>query len=671
MDKAAAKKKISKLRDLIRHHDRKYFVENKPEISDQAYDKIYRGLKGLEGKFPEFKTPDSPTMRVSEKPAEGFKHVRHAVPMLSMDNTYSHEELKSFDGRVRKNLGKEKYEYAVEFKIDGVSVSVIYKNGTFAQGATRGNGTVGDGISFNLRTIRSIPLKLSSKNKKVPPLLEVRGEVFLSKKWFDKLNKEREKKNEELFANPRNASAGSLKLLDSRITAKRHLDIYIWGTGGHKGVDIKKHDELLEFLRDIGLKVIPHVKRCEDIGEVIKFCDLWQKKRQVLDYEIDGMVVKVNSLRQQKKLGRTSKSPRWMIAYKFPAEKALTRILDVKMQVGRTGAITPVAILKPVHISGTTVSRATLHNFDEIKRLDVKINDKVFVEKSGEIIPKILNVAKEKRTGKETPVRIPAKCPSCSGNLSRDEGGVALRCDNTSCVAQIKQNILHFASRNAMDIEGLGESLVEQLVREGLVKDYADLYYLKFEDLKKLERFAEKSAENLIGAIEKSKSNELNRLVFALGIRHVGRKAAWTLAVRFGSLGEVATKDTEGLTSINEVGPVMAESITNFFRNKRNQKVLEKLQIARVKTKMPKRKEKAVLEGKTFVVTGALKSYTRQGIEELIRSLGGNASSTVSKNTDFMVLGEEPGSKLAKAKKLGVKTIDENEFKKIIREQEK
>ena len=665
MNKELAKNKILKLRSSIRHHDRRYFVENRPEITDHAYDTLYHELKELEKKFPELITPDSPTRRVSEKPLEGFRHVKHRVPMLSMDNTYSYEELRAFDKRIKKNLGKEKYEYAVEFKIDGVSISVTYEKGAFTVGATRGDGKTGDDISLNLKTIKSIPLKLSSDKEKVPALLSVRGEVFITKKRFAKVNEKREEKGEELFANPRNASAGSLKLLDPRITAKRGLDVLMWGAGEYKDADFKEHDEALKYLAKLGLKIIPHVKKCKDIDEVIKFCDEWQKKRDALDYEIDGMVVKVNSLRQQKKLGRTSKSPRWMIAYKFPAEKALTELLGVKMQVGRTGAVTPVAVLKPVHISGTTVSRATLHNFDEIKRLDIKIKDKVYVEKSGEIIPKILSVAKAKRTGKEKAIGVPAKCPSCGAALYTDKDEVALRCDNVSCRAQTKQKILHFASRHAMDIEGLGVSIVEQLVDKGLVKNYADLYSLKFEDLKKLERFADKSAQNMIAAIEKSKSNDLNRLMFGLGIRHVGQKAAWTLATKFGSLEELARQDIDGLTAINELGPVMAESIVNFLNNTKNREVLKDLAKARVKTRMARSHKKATLDGKTFVVTGALKNYTRQGIEELIRNLGGNASSSVSKNTDYLVAGEEPGSKLEKAKKLGVKVISENEFKKM------
>ena len=666
MDKNKAKKEIIKLKALITYHDRKYFIEASPKISDQEYDHLYQKLKELEKDFPEFITNDSPTQRVSGKPLQGFSHLKHRIPMLSMDNTYSHDELEDFDKRVRKNLMSETYEYAVEFKIDGVSVSIIYENGIFIQGATRGDGRTGDDISLNLKTIKSMPLKLFAQKEKMPFLLEVRGEVYMAKKWFDRLNKEKEKKSEELFANPRNASAGSLKLLDPRIAAGRHLDMFTWGIGEYRGIKFQGHCEVVRFLDKLGLRVVPHVKKCKDIEEVIEYCRKWQEKREELDFQIDGMVVKVNSLAQQKKLGSTAKSPRWMIAYKFPAERALTELLDVKFQVGRTGAITPVAILKPVHISGTTVSRATLHNFDEIKRLDVKIKDRVYVEKSGEIIPKILEVAKEKRKKTARPIKIPTRCPSCGAPLCREEGEVALRCNNVSCAAQIKQKILHFASRNAMDIEGMGESLAEQLVDNRIINDYADLYYLTFEEIKKLERFADKSARNLIDAIEKSKANELNRLLFALGIKHVGQKAAWTLAARFGSLKELAKQDKETLKFINEVGPVMAESIVNFFQNKENLKVLEKLNKAGVRTRAQKSEEKALLKNKTFVVTGALKSYTRQGIEEVIRNLGGNTSSSVSENTDYLILGEDPGSKLNKAEKLGTKIITENEFKKMI-----
>ncbi|MBN1354573.1 MAG: NAD-dependent DNA ligase LigA [Candidatus Omnitrophica bacterium] len=665
MDIKEAKKKIASLRKLIERYDRAYFIENKPEITDQEYDLLYKKLKKLEDEFPKLITPDSPTQRVSEKPLEGFKRVTHSIPMLSMDNTYSDAELREFDKRVRKNLGKEKYEYVAEFKIDGVSISLTFKNGKLVQGATRGDGTVGDDISSNIKTIKSIPLKLSSGGTGLPSLLEVRGEVFMAKKWFEKLNKEREKNGEELFANPRNASAGSLKLLDSRITSKRHLDAFMWGVGQYEGVDFKRHEDILEYLRKIGLKTVEHAKKCGDIEEVTKFCGEWQRKREKMDYVTDGMVIKVNSIAQQKKLGRTSKSPRWMIAYKFPAEKAATELLGVEMQVGRTGTVTPVAILKPVHISGTTVSRATLHNFDEIQRLDVRINDIVYVEKSGEIIPKILGVAKEKRKGNEKAIKAPTECPSCNAKLYREPGEVALRCNNVSCAAQIKQRILHFASRNAMGIEGIGVALVEQLVNKGLVKDCADLYYLKSDDLRKLERFADKSAQNIIDAVQNSKEVDLGRLVFALGIKHVGQKAAWVLADKFRSIEELKKQGIDALTSINEVGPVMAESIFNFFNNRKNLEALARLKKAGVKTEMPQRAKKTLLDGKTFVITGALKGYTRQGISEKIRSLGGEVSSSVSKNTDYLIAGDEPGSKLDKARKVGVKIISENEFTKI------
>jgi DNA ligase (NAD+) len=665
MDKSKAEKRIRKLIEVITYHDRKYFIENKPEITDQEYDRLNKELKSLEERFPELLRKDSPTQRVSEKPIENFKHIKHLIPMLSMDNTYSHEELKEFDKRVKKNLGKTEIEYTTEFKIDGVSVSLLYEKGKFKRGATRGDGKVGDDVSLNIKTIRSIPLEIP---KKAPLVLEVRGEVFMNKKLFKKLNGEKEKIGEEPFANPRNASAGSLKLLDPRITAKRHLDVFVWGVGECKGKIFKSHFDAVAYLREIGMRTVPYIKKCKNINEVMKVCDEWQKKKETLDYEIDGMVIKVDSLKDQRKLGNTAKSPRWMIAYKFPAERALTELIDVKMQVGRTGTVTPVAILKPVHISGTTVSRATLHNFDEIKRLDIKIGDKVYIEKSGEIIPKVLEVIKDKRTGKEKPIKIPKECPSCNTELSREEGEVALRCSNISCPALRKQAIIHFASKKAMDIDGLGASIAERLVDEKIIKDYSDLYYLNAEDLKKLDRFEEKSANNLISGVTKSKSNELNRLIFALGIRHVGEKAAWTLAKKFASLKNLAEATKETLTNINEIGPVMAQSIYTFFRNEKNKEVIERLKNAGVKTTMDIKKEREPFKGRTFVITGTLEGYTRQGAEELVRTLGGNTSSSVSKDTDFIVIGASPGSKFEKAKKLGIKILNEANFIKMAKE---
>jgi len=658
---------IERLRRTIRRHDHLYYVENKPEISDKEYDSLYRKLRDLEKANPELITPDSPTQRVGVDQIKGFPQVKHIAPMMSLDNTYSADEIREFDKRVRKNLKDEKIEYIVELKFDGVSTSLLYEKGKWVLGATRGDGMRGDDVSANLKTIRSIPLSFSDEVEKAPKLIEVRGEVCMTKKAFEKLNEEKERKGEELFANPRNAAAGSLKLLDSKIVAKRGLDIYIWGTGHYEGIEFRTHAEVLDYLKKAGFRVNPHYELCGTIEEVIAYCNSWEDRHDKLDVEIDGMVLKVNDLAQREKLGVTSKSPRWAIAYKFPAEKALTEVEDIIVQVGRTGAITPVAILKPVHLSGTTVSRATLHNFDEIGRLDVKIGDKVYVEKSGEIIPKVLSVAKEKRTGREKMFHAPVKCPACGSKLIRVPEEVAIRCENVGCPAQIKETVLHFASRNAMDIEGMGDAMANQLVDKGLIKDYGDIYYLKFDGVKNLERMAEKSARNLMDAVEKSKSNDLNRLIYALGIRHVGEHAAWILAGHFGSIEKLQNAKFDELNNINEIGPVMAESVYNFFQNKENLKILKKLKEAGLRMRQAKPKEGAgLLAGKTIVITGTLKFFARNDAEELIRRLGGKASSSVSKNTDFLVAGEEPGSKLDKAKALGVKIITEEEFRKVV-----
>ncbi|MDP3730133.1 MAG: NAD-dependent DNA ligase LigA [Candidatus Omnitrophota bacterium] len=669
MQKENIEKEIEALRQKIRENDDLYYVLNKPAISDQEYDRLYRKLKEFEDAHPELITPDSPTQRVGESPAEGFAVVKHIVPMMSMENTYSAEELKEFDERVRKNLKKEEYEYVVELKFDGVSISLLYEKGRWVRGATRGDGAEGDDVSNNLKTIRSIPLKFNENVKKVPSRVELRGEVYMTKDVFESINCEKEKAGEEPFANPRNAAAGSLKLLDPRIVAKRRLNIFIWGLGYCEGIDFGRHTDLLEYLKEAGFRVNPHFKLCKEIKDVIDFCNSWKTKREKLDFEIDGMVVKVNDLGQRERLGSTSKSPRWAIAYKFPAQKALTEVKDIIVQVGRTGTITPVAILKPVHLSGSTVSRATLHNFDEIERLDVRIGDKVYVEKSGEIIPKVLSVAKDKRTGKEKSFPLPKVCPACASRLHSAPDEVALRCENAGCPAQIKEKILHFASRDAMDIEGMGIAITDQLVDRGLIKDYADIYYLKMGDIERLDRYAEKSAANLLNAIEKSKSSDLNRLIYALGIRHVGEHSAWVIAEHFGSISKLSGAGIDELTRIREIGPVMAESINNFFSNKENLNILRRLSETNIKMSRSGigAKKGGVLEGKTVVVTGTLKNYSRSRAEELVRSLGGNPSSSVSKNTYFVLAGEEPGSKIDKAKALGVKIIDEEEFKKIIK----
>lgn len=666
MTKIEARKAIDDLKAAIKRHDRLYYVMAMPEISDREYDELYRELKDLEYRFPDLVTPDSPTQRVGGEPIEGFSSVKHIAPMMSLDNTYSADEMREFDERVRKNLKGESPEYTVELKFDGVSISLLYEKGVWKTGATRGDGIQGDDVTNNLKTIRSIPFDFNDECGKVPKLVEIRGEVYLTKKAFVAINTEKENNGEELFANPRNAAAGSLKLLDPKVVAARHLDLYVWGIGYCEGMDFKTHVEVFEYLKKAGFKVNPHYKICKNIEEVIGYCNSWEEKRYKLDFEIDGMVLKINDLAQREKLGATSKSPRWAIAYKFQAERALTEVKDIIVQVGRTGTITPVAMLKPVHLSGTTVSRATLHNFDEIGRLDVKIGDFVYVEKSGEIIPKVLSVAKEKRTGKEKSFHVPLKCPACGTKLVKLPGEVAVRCENITCPAQIKEAILHFASRNAMDIENMGEAIVNQLVDKGLLKDYGDIYHLDFKDVKSLERMADKSASNLMKAIEESKTRELNKLIFALGIRHVGEHAAWVIAGHFGSIAGLEHAKTEELTAIHEIGSVMAASIYNFFRNPGNRAVLKKLQDAGVNMKMAKAVEgPKPFQGKTIVVTGALKSFTRASIEDLIRRLGGNPSSSVSKNTDFVVAGEDAGSKADKARTLGVKIIGEEEFRNI------
>ncbi|MCM8761283.1 MAG: NAD-dependent DNA ligase LigA, partial [Candidatus Omnitrophica bacterium] len=516
------RKEIETLRNQITRHDRLYYVLNKPEISDEEYDRLYQRLKKLEEAHPELITSDSPTQRVGGELTKGFAVVRHIAPMTSLDNTYSEDELRQFDERVKKNLRGQQVEYVVELKFDGVSTSLLYEKGRWVRGATRGDGLAGDDVTANLKTIRSIPLRFNDEVRQIPERIEVRGEVYMTRKVFEDINRQKEDAGEEPFANPRNAAAGSLKLLDPKLVAVRHLNIYIWGIGYCEGVAFKTHAEVLDYLKRCGFRVNPHYRICGNIEEAIDYCNSWEKKRKDLEFDVDGMVIKVNDLLQRQKLGFTAKSPRWAIAYKFPAEKALTEVKNIIVQVGRTGAITPVAILEPVRLSGTTVSRASLHNFDEISRLGVKIGDKVYVEKSGEIIPKVLSVAKEKRTGKERAFRVPDKCPVCGSRLVRFPEEVALRCENVGCPAQIKETILHFASRAAMDIEGMGEAIVDQLVDGKLVADYGDIYYLKYEKVKELERMADKSARNLIEAIENSKSRDLHRLIYAIGIRHVG-----------------------------------------------------------------------------------------------------------------------------------------------------
>lgn len=667
-EKQKIKAQIEKVRLEIQHHDIRYYVFNQPEISDKEYDDLMRRLKKLEEVHPEFITPDSPTQRVSGQILNKFKTVKHHDKMFSLDNTYSIDELRDWDERVHKGLGASKLEYVVELKIDGVSSNLTYKDGLFVIGATRGDGQSGEDVTLNLKTIRAIPLKL--QDKEIPKLIEIRGEVYMEKKYLDILNKERIKNNEASFANLRNAAAGSLKLLDSNIVARRHLNFFTHSLGYLEGKAFDTQWEFLQTMKSWGMRINLNIFLCNNLDAVIDLCKKWEDKRNKLEYEIDGMVVKVNSFQQQKRLGATLKSPRWAVAYKFAAHQATTKLLDIVIQVGRTGVLTPVAMLKPVECGGVTISRATLHNFDEVKRLGVKVGDRVVIERAGEVIPKIVKAVESVRTGKEKILKIPHQCPECGSDVVKEkEGEVAYRCINPSCPVQLEKGLLHFASRNAMDIEGMGESVVQELVKRDMVEDFADIYLLKKENLLKLPLFKDKKAENLITAIENSKKRPLDRLLYGLGIRHVGEKAAYLLAEKFGSLDKIMQSEVDDFSSIYEIGDVMADSIVEFFKQSKTRNLIAKLKKVGINTKQPKRMVLSkALEAKTVVFTGELKDFSRRQAEEIVRSLGGNATSSVTKNTDFIVIGENPGSKFQNAKSLGIKIIDEKEFKKLIGE---
>jgi len=657
--------RVEKLREAIRHHDRKYYADNDPEITDRDYDLLVKELEDLEKKHPDLVTSDSPTQRVGGEPLKAFAQVRHEIPMTSISNTYSHKELEEFDARVRKLLPDEKIEYVAELKIDGLAVALMYEGGRFVQGATRGDGTVGEDVTANLRTLRSIPSRLDAA--KPPARLEVRGEVYMSFDSFRWCNEEREEAGEPQFANPRNAAAGSLKLLDPRITATRGLRFFGYAVGVHEGIEFETQFGLLDSLAKLGFPVNPHRKLCKSMDEVIALTKEWAELMHKMKYQLDGMVIKVNSLDQQRRLGATSKAPRGMVAFKFQPEEAVTKLLKIDVQVGKTGVLTPVARLEAVKLAGTTVQNATLHNFDEIARKDIRVGDEVVIEKAGEIIPQVVSVKKHAPGGK--PPQPPKKCPVCDGPVEKDAGGVYYRCQYPLCPAQLKQRIRYFATRAAMDVEGLGPALVEQLVDAGLVKDIADLYSLKPQQLAELERMGIKSAENICREIEKSKERDLNRLLTGLGIRQVGTHAAGVLARRFGTMDKLAAASVEELTRIPEIGEITAKSIADFFARPETKKVLKRLAEAGVNMKSLAEPPRGggKLDGKTIVVTGTLKKYKREEIEEKIASLGGRAASSVSKKTDYVVAGESPGSKLDKARKLGVKVIGEEEFDKLVR----
>lgn len=681
LTKTQAKKEIERLRAEIDQHNHFYYAEAKPKISDYDFDQLLKQLIRLEKDFPEFLTPDSPSQRVGGAPLKNFQPVRHAVAMLSLDNTYSFEELKEFDERVQKNLGRsggadlfsrDENEYFAEEKIDGVSIALKYEEGFLKLGATRGDGLTGDDITENLKTIASIPLKLPAPGSKyrgeIPKLLEVRGEAFIARKQFAKINEEKQEAGEEVFANPRNACAGSLKLLNPQLVAKRKLDAFIHGLARLEGGPaVKSQSESFEFLKSLGFKLIPHARVCRGIEQVTEFITKFESERRQLDYDTDGVVVKVNNFDEQKVLGRTNKVPRWMIAYKYKAEQAETILKDIKVQVGRTGVLTPVASLEPVQLAGTTVSRASLHNQDEIERLDARIGDSVLVEKSGEIIPKVIQVLKDKRKKKLSKFKFPSKCPACQGDVLRLEGEVAVRCVNLSCPAQLKARIRHFAGRDAMDIERLGSVWVEQFVDKGMIRDLADIYFMKPEEIVTLERMGEKSTENLFDGIEKSKRNPLNRLIFALGIPGVGERAAYLLAEKFLHLKKLAEAARTDLESISEIGPVTAESVFKFFQESGTKKILEKLRQAGVRFDVfEKASHETPMSGKTFVLTGTLESLERSKAEALIRQFGGKPSGSVSKKTHFVIAGESAGSKLKKAQEYQVPVLTEKDFLKLL-----
>jgi len=670
MNRSQALKRVTELRDLIEYHNRRYYQLDDPEISDFDYDKLMRELADLEERFPDIDRTASPTQRVGASPLEKFGTVTHLTPMLSLGNAFSEEEVSEFDERVRRLLGdKAELDFVAEPKIDGVAVNLIYEKGVFRVGATRGDGFTGEDVTQNLRTIRSLPLKMRPRDPDpVPDRIEIRGEVYLEKEAFRKLNERRVEQGESAFANPRNAAAGSLRQLDPRITAKRPLRLFCYGVGSIEGRSFTTHWDTLQSLRDWGFPTNPDIRLARDVQACVGYYRHIESIRGKLPYEIDGIVLKVNSLSLQDRLGMVSRSPRWAVAVKFAPTQATTVIEDIVIGVGRTGVLTPVAVMKPVQVGGVTVSRATLHNEDEVAKKDVRIGDTVIVQRAGDVIPEVVKVVEARRTGKETPFRMPVTCPVCGSKVVRLEGEVAHRCIDLTCPAQIRENIIHFVSRGGMDIEGLGDKIVGQLLDAGLIRDPADLYDITKGQLLDLERFADKSADNLIQAISHSKQPPLDRLLFALGIRHVGEYVAKILARKFGSVEKIEAASQEELTAIEGIGPTLAESIYRFFHEPHNLTILRKLERAGVRPFAEKHATSTALAGKTFVFTGSLKGFSREKAKEIVSALGAAATSSVSKKTDYVVAGEDPGSKYEKAKSLGVPILDEEGFLKLIGE---
>jgi DNA ligase (NAD+) len=660
--KQKAIQKMKDLRKKIEFHEKKYYVDNDPQISDYEFDLLIKELETLEQEFPDLITPESPTQRVGEQPIEGFVSVEHSMPMLSLDNCYDEQELRDFEGRIKKIIPSEKIEYVAELKIDGLGIAVIYRNGKFSQGVTRGDGIRGDDVTANVKTIKSLPLALDTKHN-----VEVRGEIYLPFSSFRRINQERENEGESVFANPRNAAAGSIRLLDPKEVAQRGLDMFLYSVLIN-GEEKQNQSENLDALKRLRLKTNPHSQVCQSMEEVLEFYQEWQEQRDSLDYDVDGIVIKVNSTKQQSLLGSTAKFPRWAISFKFPARQATTKINDIVIQVGRTGALTPVAILEPVKLSGITISRSTLHNEDEIKKKDIRIGDTVLVERSGDVIPRVVSVIKQERTGKAQPYLFPTECPVCHAAAFHPEGEAVSRCTNPSCPAKLHESLLHYASRRAMNIEGLGDAIVHQLMANHLVRDIPDIYDLKLDDLIRLDRMGEKSAQNLLGEIERSKERDVSRLIFALGIRFVGERTAQALATHFSSIDALSHAGREELLQIQDVGPKVAESIVFFFDQPENVELVRRLKQAGIQFKdktEPERGEK-LLAGQTFVLTGKLTRFTREEATAIIQNLGGQVVSSVSRKTSYVIVGEAPGSKYQKAKSLGVSILDESQFQELI-----
>jgi DNA ligase (NAD+) len=660
-----AERRVHELRELIRRHEHLYYALNTPEISDESYDRLERELRDLEGRFPDLVTPDSPTQRVGEKPSDEFPAFVHRTPMLSLDNTYSEEELKEFEERSFRIVGRREMSYVAELKVDGLSLALHYEAGRLVRGVTRGDGVRGDDVTANVRAIRAVPLLLRGDD--VPQQLEVRGEVYLPRSRFQAINRERLERDEEPFANPRNAAAGTMKNLDARIVAERGLDIFLYGVAHARGVTLRGQWQALERLRGWGLRTNPHARRCQGLAEVLEFCREWQEKRDALEYEIDGVVVKVDDFALQAELGFTSKFPRWAIAYKYPARRAATVVREIQVYVGRTGKLTPVALLDPVPLAGSTVSRATLHNEEEIARKGVRVGDTVLIEKGGEVIPKLVSVLEAQRPPGTRPWVPPEACPVCGAQAIKPEGEVDRRCPNASCPAQIEERLKHFARRDAMDIEGLGDALVRQLVTQGLVRDFADLYHLSLDQVVALERKAEKSARNLLEQIERSKSRELRRLLFGLGIRFVGERAAQLLARHFRSLDALAQASVDEIDALYEIGPTVAHSVHDWFVQEANLRLVARLRAAGVRTAEAAGAEgpaARAFQGMQFVLTGSLEGMTRDEVKAAIEARGGRVTTSVSKKTAVVVAGADPGSKLDKARELGVAVWDEAELRR-------